>query len=154
MSIETILLAVGPGDRNRTDALIREAINIAEPTGAEVVLLHVFSEDEYEATYERLGFDPDDETVTPDTVSERHATIRSLSDALESSDIEYRVLGAIGDKGDEIVAAATEVDADRVFVGGRERSPTGKALFGSVAQQVMLSAPCPVIFVRSDLAES
>jgi len=43
---------------------------------------------------------------------------------------------------------AAEVDADLVVVSGRKRTPTGKAVFGSTAQTVLLDAPCPVTFVR------
>jgi nucleotide-binding universal stress UspA family protein len=46
-----------------------------------------------------------------------------------------------------IVDLATDVDADLVVVGGRRRSPVGKALFGSVTQSVVLNAPVPVTVV-------
>ena len=49
-----------------------------------------------------------------------------------------------------LAEAGADVAADLVIVGGRRRSPTGKAVFGSTAQEVMLEAPCPVMFVRSD----
>ena len=59
------------------------------------------------------------------------------------------VLVAVGPHGESIVDAAGDIDAGMVFVGGRKRSPTGKAVFGSTAQEVLLNAPAPVTFVRA-----
>lgn len=43
-----------------------------------------------------------------------------------------------------ILAAASEIDADQIIVGGRKRSPLGSVLFGSITQQVILDADRPV----------
>ncbi len=150
MTLETILVAVGPNDAERTDRLAEEAIDVAEPAGAKVVLAHVFTQSEYEDTLDKLDFDPAAEGVSADQVASRHATIRDLVAHLDDADVDYEVRGAVGDHGKAIVDLATAVGADRVLVGGRKRSPTGKAVFGSTAQEVMLSAPCPVTFVRAD----
>ncbi|MCO8246815.1 MULTISPECIES: universal stress protein [unclassified Haladaptatus] len=149
MGIETILLAVGPGDADRTGKLADAVIDVAGPTGATVVLAHVFTDDEFEDVVEQLDYDPAGKPNS-DEVAARHATIRSLSDALDAEDIGYSVRGSIGHHGETIVELAEDVNADSIFVGGRKRSPTGKAVFGSTAQEVMLSAPCPVTFVRED----
>ncbi|WP_129114492.1 universal stress protein [Halegenticoccus tardaugens] len=149
MALETVLLAVGPSDADRIDRLAEETIDVAAPAGASVVLAHVFTTSEYEDTLDKLEFDTSAE-VSPDDVAGRHATIRRLATLLDEAGVEYEVRGAVGKHGTAIVDLATTVDADRVIVGGRRRSPTGKAVFGSVAQEVMLSAPCPVTFVRSD----
>lgn len=148
MAIETILLAVGPGDTERTDALAQAVLDVAEPTGASVVLAHVFSEDEYEQVKEQLHVDPDAE-VDADEVARRHGVVRDLTEAFDGN-ADYEIRGQVGDRDETIVELAESVDADRVVVGGRKRSPTGKAVFGSTAQSVMLSAPCPVTFVRGD----
>lgn len=149
MAIEKILLAVGPGDADRVDALAETLTDIAIPTGAEVVLAHVFTEEEYESTLENLGVEAGGD-VSADEVSRRHATIRRLSEALDDAGIDYTVRGEIGNHGQRIVDLAEAEGTDLVIVGGRKRSPTGKAVFGSTAQEVMLSAPCPVTFVRGD----
>ncbi|CDK40011.1 Universal stress protein [Halorubrum sp. DM2] len=148
MSIETVVLAVGTEDEKRAKRLANEIIAVAEPADAEVVLTHVFDESEFDGIREKLGVERGSEGSTPDAVAERHATTRALSKALSEAGVRHSVRGAVGDLADEVIETADSLGADRVFVGGRRRSPTGKAVFGSVAQEVMLSAPCPVTFVR------
>jgi nucleotide-binding universal stress UspA family protein len=152
MSLETVLVAVGEGDEDRIAPLARTAIDIAGPAGATVKLAHVFTSDSYRALREKLEFDKDSE-VTPDVVAKRHVTIRELGDALDEAGVDFTWHGKIGEddgKGDAIVELAEELDADLVLVGGRKRTPAGKAVFGSTAQAVMMNAPCPVTFVRGE----
>jgi nucleotide-binding universal stress UspA family protein len=69
---------------------------------------------------------------------------------LDEADLDVEIRGAVGKRGEEIVALAEDIDADLVIVGGSKRSPAGKAVFGSTAQKVMLDSPCPVTYVRAD----
>jgi nucleotide-binding universal stress UspA family protein len=150
MAIETILVAVGPGDADRVDRLAEEAVDFGSATGATVVLAHVFTDEEYQTALDDLDFNPEAHEFEPDDVARRHSTIRKLVAALDEADVDTDVRGAVGDHGKLIVEIAEDVGADQVIVGGRRRSPAGKAVFGSVAQEVMLNAPCPVTFVRAD----
>lgn len=149
MSLETVLLALGPNDDDRTDALTNTVVDIAGPAGANVVLAHVFTREEFENTASRLDFD-NPEDATANQVANRHSTVREIGERLEAAGLDYRVASRIGDHGERIVDLATDEDADLVVVGGRKRSPTGKAVFGSTAQHVMLESPAPVTFVRGD----
>jgi len=146
MTLSTLLVAVGPGDADRVDALATAVTEVAVPTSARVVLVHVFGEDDFEAVRDRLG----QSESSPTAAARRQKTVRDLTDAFDDADVEYEIRGRVGEKADAIVAEAEDVAADRVFVAGRSRSPTGKAVFGSTAQTVMLTAPCPVTFVRAD----
>jgi len=152
MAIETILLAVSSEEDERIEKIGGFAGDVAGPTGATITLAHVFDRSSYDDVKERLEFGPDD-AVSPDTVAERSVAIRDLSSLLDDADVDYEVRGRTADPGavgGGIVDLAEEVDADLVVVGGRKRSPTGKAVFGSTAQEVMLEAPCPVTFVRNE----
>jgi nucleotide-binding universal stress UspA family protein len=146
MTLSTLLVAVGPNDADRVEALAAAVTEIAEPTGARVELLHVFGEDGFESVRERL----DQPEASPTAAARRQKTVRDLTAAFDAVDVQYEVRGRVGEKADAIVAEAEDVAADRVFVAGRARSPTGKAVFGSTAQTVMLSAPAPTTFVRAD----
>lgn len=149
MALENVLLAVGPSDDERIEPLARTTVDVAGPAGATVTIAHVFTQEEYEDARESLDISPSDE-VSADAVARRHATIRDLADRFEDVDVSYDIAGSVGEHGERIVSLADEVDADLAIVGGRKRSPTGKAMFGSTAQTVLLSAPCPVTFVRGD----
>jgi len=50
---------------------------------------------------------------------------------------------------DEIVDLATEISADMIVIGLRRRSPVGKLLLGSAAQDILLDATVPVLAVRA-----
>ncbi|NHN47948.1 universal stress protein [Halostella sp. JP-L12] len=71
--------------------------------------------------------------------------VRRARDVLEERGVEVAVGEGSGDPAESVVEEASRVDADAICVGGRKRSPTGKALFGSVSQQVILNSPVPVV---------
>ena len=50
---------------------------------------------------------------------------------------------------DAILAAVTKHKAEVLVLGIRKRSPVGKLLMGSIAQQLLLQAPCPVLAVKA-----
>ena len=66
------------------------------------------------------------------------------------SDVATSVRQAMGsDVADEIVRIAAEVDAELLVIGLRPRTPVGKMIMGSVAQKVLIDAPCPVLAVKA-----
>jgi nucleotide-binding universal stress UspA family protein len=151
MSFETVLLAIGPNDRESLDVLVDAAVDLAESSDATVSLLYGFSRDDYESLMEQMDIDTTTGGLTADEVAQRHESIREPADRLESLGIEYKIQGVSGGNlSEKIVRTIEREDADVAVVGGSKRSPAGKAMFGDLAQKVLLNAPVPVLYVKRE----
>lgn len=122
-------------------SLVREAGELAAGVGAELLLLHVTTEDEYSDRRESMASIPDlDVNYTLDEAQDGARTFAKDigRDVLDDVDIETEPIGRVGEKGDEVLHLADTRDADHIFLAGRKRSPTGKAIFGDVTQRIIL----------------
>jgi nucleotide-binding universal stress UspA family protein len=72
-----------------------------------------------------------------------------LEQRLADLDLPHEVRQAMGsDVAEEILKVVRDTDAQVLVIGIRHRTPVGKMIMGSVAQQVLLDAPCPVLAVK------
>ncbi|MGM0605406.1 MAG: universal stress protein [Halobacteriota archaeon] len=118
-----------PDAEASVDVTVLNVFEAFEVTGAESG--KVSSEDMYDAE------------ALPDAV-------RTVRDRLANDGIEATTVRRHGDVSEEILEEAADLDADLVVLGGRKRSPVGKALFGSITQTVLLDADRPVMVVRTE----
>ena len=74
----------------------------------------------------------------------------ALAARLASLDINHELRQSPGAESpaEEILSAASDVDAGLIVIGLRRRSPVGKLFLGSSSQQVLLEADCPVVAVK------
>lgn len=107
------------------------------PGDVSVTVLYVFEEIDSDlgGTLSLQEYDDVPETVT------------WARDRLETEGFDVEALVAEGHPDDAIVSLSTDRDADHIVLGGRKRSPTGKAIFGSTVQSVILDADVPVTVV-------
>ncbi|MHB9286474.1 universal stress protein [Halobacteriales archaeon Cl-PHB] len=117
-------------DTNEQRALAQaEAIASLPCADSEIraILTHSFSENPEGGTIEQ---------VKPVRVAREH---------LDAADVEVELEGYGGDPARAILKVAEEHDADQIVIAGRKRTPTGKAIFGSVTQSVILDGDIPVL---------
>lgn len=75
----------------------------------------------------------------------RIGAVKRAKELLEDANVSVTVLEDSTDAVETILQHAEDVDADQIVLGGRKRSPAGKALFGSVTQSVILNTDRPVV---------
>ncbi|OIB58790.1 universal stress protein [Natrialba sp. SSL1] len=120
--------------------LVGEDGPIDDPDTVAVSILNVFKE--FEARDEGVARSEDlyDEDEFPDAVL-------AVRDELTAAGIEPDLVRRHGDPAAEIIDYANEVPADAIVLAGRKRSAVGKAVFGSVTQDVILNADQAVTVV-------
>ncbi|SHH26510.1 universal stress protein [Halobaculum gomorrense] len=142
------LAVVGPTETAKT--LTREAGELAAGVGADLTLLHITDEDDYDEQREQLAqVTRGDSTYSVGQAVEGARAYASDigREVLEDVDIDYETVGTVGDRAETVVAEARRRGCDHVFIAGRKRSPTGKALFGDDTQRIILDAEMPVTVV-------
>jgi nucleotide-binding universal stress UspA family protein len=116
-------------NRDRTAAQARAIVDLpVDPEQVEVVFVHNFLENQSGASVMQVSGVKQARSVLEDT---------GFDVILEEFSHEDPVEG--------VLRLADEYGADLLVVAGRKRSPTRKALFGSVSQQVMLNTDLPVL---------
>lgn len=129
-----------------TKSLVAEAGTLAAGVDAELFLLHVTTEDEFQdrqaalESVDSLGGDYG--VYDAEQGAERFA--ENIGQDVLGEDVSFTALGRIGERETEILSVADEYDVDHVFVHGKQRSPAGKAVFGDLAQSIILEFDGPV----------
>ena len=75
--------------------------------------------------------------------------VHDIEERLANCGVEYELSQPVGvDAADELLKTMERDDADLLVIGIRHRNPVGKLLLGSVAQQLLLECPKPVLAVK------
>lgn len=69
---------------------------------------------------------------------------------LEEAGIDVETRLEKGDVTECIIDVADDVDADSIVMSGRQKSATGKVLFGSITQSVLLNVELPVTVLMGE----
>lgn len=136
-----VLLSI---DADEDRAILAAEAVAALPGNVDVVILNVFEKFTVSDGEARIdSSELYDEDAYPDSVT-------TAAQILESAGIEPEIRHEHGEPTETILEVAAEIDADTIAVSGRKRTPTGKAIFGSVTQSLLLSADRPVTVAMGD----
>lgn len=124
-----------------TKDLVAEAAELAEGVGAELILLYVTSDQDFAEREQELHSIPgvDVDYGVANGVEEAREFAEAVGEEVLGEDAAFTARGRIGEAQEEILAEARSSDVDHIFVHGKQRSPAGKAVFGDLAQSIILN---------------
>jgi nucleotide-binding universal stress UspA family protein len=137
------IIAAVDGD-TRPDRVVTVGADLAQAFDTELVVFHAMTEDEFDRRREEREYFVDH--AAEDAAKTARWVVTGTLDDPSIAQVE----GAVGEPVSEILDLSEELDARYVVVGGRRRTPVGKAVFGSVTQAVLLNAGRPVVTVMTD----
>ena len=120
-------------------AAVRQGVDLARNSGAELLLLYVIPEVATEFPIEL------DAQVLE---AERDRVLALLAPSVRTA-VRADVVVCQGAPAQEIVRCAEERDVDVIVMGTHGRGGVSHLILGSVAEQVIRMAPCPVLVVRN-----
>lgn len=132
-----------------SDHALDQAIDLARKLGAAVKVAHVYSVPIY-AFPEGSALIPSPEDAARISDAAQKHLDHVLQQRREAGvDVPLEGLLRSGVTSDEICRLADEIGADMIVIGTHGRGVIGRAILGSVAQQVVRAAKQPVLTVRS-----
>lgn len=146
----TILTAIG--EELHSNEVLEVGYDLAATYDEQLAVLHVIPKEDFNEHRAAIEGASASDTFTISREEESAAEIarQAVHESLDEYDpdrIETR--GRVGNPADKILSEAEYGDPRYLVIGGKQRSPVGKAIFGSTAQDVLLNASCPVILTKT-----
>jgi nucleotide-binding universal stress UspA family protein len=142
VSAQSLLVVLA--DESQVDPVVGYAA--AAFPGADVTLFHVVEYTESSTNPGRGGRGRPDGWYA-DALDDAEALFDVATERLGGAPASVDTAVESGSPSAEILAAADDHDVDAVVLGFRKRNPTGKLVFGSTAQDVLLSTDRLVVAV-------
>ncbi len=117
-------------DERRAKSQAHAVANLPNaPEAVTALLMHVFGDNPEGASVGQVG------------------AVRRAQEILEAEGIETELLEGSVEPSTALIETADERNVDLICVSRRKRSPTGKVIFGSTTQSVLLGTDRPVMSV-------
>ena len=113
---------------------------LAKSTGARLIYVHVTVNAEVYGSYAYVAEPPDEGAILE--------KLKEVKPTVEGVEAEYVVL--TGGASEGVVTYVNENDVDLIVMGTHGRTGLGRLLMGSVAEEVVRRASCPVLAIKSN----
>ncbi len=153
LTLKRILLPVDGSacSRNATSY----ALSLAQQTGAQVFAIHV-SRPRWVQPVEEGSLETSADVVLKlqeEAAADTERLLGEVAEAAKQAGITLETCEMSGNPPRSIVQFAKQVAADLVVMGTHGRSGIARAVLGSVTEDVIRHAPCPVLVVRQTVVE-
>lgn len=138
-SILVVLVHDEPDER-----LLNAAKKYATGTDTETVLCRFINRKEYQDEVQRENIPGEQVESIEIKQSEAEEAAMNVGESYFGGKVPYTAHGIVGTVPDDILRFAEEHNSEQIFITGKKRSPSGKVLFGDVAQSVILNFNGPV----------
>ncbi len=132
------------------EAVVAYAGALAGPLGAQVTLLHVVEDPAGSHDWIADLYLREVTAIRERAIEEAERGLGRFCARLALDALTVRPQVVVGRPTRAILAAATGLGADLIVIGTHGRTGLPHVVLGSVAEQIVRAAPCPVLTVRTD----
>lgn len=139
------MVIVAAVDKSELDgAVLTEASSLSKAYDEPVHVVYVLKSDEF-VNMEKKEIENKGQPAEREVIDEFVTNVASEISA--NLEVPAKPVGLVGNVSENILRYSNEKDARYIVISIRKRSPTGKAIFGSVSQSILLNADRPVVTV-------
>jgi nucleotide-binding universal stress UspA family protein len=131
-----------------SDAALEYARILAAKFGSSLQILHVIDDPTAASEFVPDGFAPSTEDIRTALLDQAHKRLERLMNFVDRSRYHAHAEAVLGLPAQSIVDYATATGTGLIVMGTHGRTGLAHLLMGSVAEQVVRTAPCPVLTVR------
>lgn len=134
-----------------SERAVRYGLQLGRDRSARVFFLHMINQRIIDAVQElsSKGYKGDFIQALKKLMQDRESDLKEFVPEKDREGVEVEFLIRKGEPAEEIINVAKELSIDLVVVGSQGHTSLASAPIGSVAQNVVNHAPCPVLVVRA-----
>src|SRR5262245_22376811 len=131
-----------------SDAALEYARVLAAKFGSTLRILHVIDDPSASSDFVGDGFAPSTEDIRNGLLEQARKRLDHLMNLVDRSRYHAHADAVLGTPAEAIIDFASATGTSLIVMGTHGRTGLAHLLMGSVAEQVVRTAPCPVLTVR------
>lgn len=133
-----------PPDSQDEERSVRYGLRLAEAFEENLTIIPVYDENKYSETVQREAMAGSKITKLEDVESELSGnTLEVVESTVSDTDVPWTVDVFIGELPAKLIEKLHSDEVNHVVVPAEQTSPTGKVLFGDIAQSLVLNTSIP-----------